>query len=200
MTKLKFLLSLHEKLKDLPQNEVEARLNFYSEMIEDRIEEGLSEEEAVAAVGSVDEIAAQIAADIAPASAPADKPAPKRHRKSWEIALLILGSPLWFPLLIAAFAVAVSLYIALWSVVISLWAVPVSLIGCAVGISIGGIVFAAGGHGLTGTALIGAGTVCAGLAIAACYICKWVTAGAFAFTKKSVLFLKDRIMRKEKKQ
>lgn len=200
MTKLRFLLSLHDKLKDLPKSEVEARLNFYSEMIEDRMEEGLSEEEAVAAVGSVDEIAAQIAADITPASESADSPTLKRHRKSWEIALLVLGSPLWLPLLIAVFAVAVSLYITLWSVVISLWAIPVSLIGCAVGITIAGISFAIGGHGLVGTAIIGSGIVCAGLAIPACFICKWATAGVLVFTKKSVLYLKERIAGKEKKQ
>ena len=64
MTKLQFLLALHDKLAGLPRNEVEERLNFYSEMIEDRMEDGLSEEEAVAAVGSIDEIAEQITADI----------------------------------------------------------------------------------------------------------------------------------------
>ena len=37
MTKLKFLLSLHERLRDFPQDEVEERLGFYSEMIEDRV-------------------------------------------------------------------------------------------------------------------------------------------------------------------
>ncbi|MBR4295688.1 MAG: DUF1700 domain-containing protein, partial [Clostridia bacterium] len=63
MTKLKFIMSLHDKLSGLPQKEIEERLNFYSEMIEDRMEEGLSEEEAVAAIGSVDEIAEQIVAD-----------------------------------------------------------------------------------------------------------------------------------------
>lgn len=47
MTKIKFLLSPHNKLAGLPQDEVEERLNFYSEMIEDRIEEGLSEEKTV---------------------------------------------------------------------------------------------------------------------------------------------------------
>ena len=53
MTKLQFLLALHDKLTGLPRDEVEERLNFYSEMIEDRMEDGLSEEEAVAAIGSV---------------------------------------------------------------------------------------------------------------------------------------------------
>ena len=60
MTKLKFLLALNERLSSLPRTEVEERLGFYSEMIEDRMEEGLSEEESVACIGSVDEIAAQI--------------------------------------------------------------------------------------------------------------------------------------------
>lgn len=39
MTKLQFLMALHEKLSGLPREE--ERLSFYSEMIEDRMEEGL---------------------------------------------------------------------------------------------------------------------------------------------------------------
>ena len=50
MTKMQFLLSLHDKLTGLPRDEVEQRLNFYSEMIEDRMEEGLSEEEQYASL------------------------------------------------------------------------------------------------------------------------------------------------------
>jgi uncharacterized membrane protein len=41
MTKLQFLMALHEKMSGLPREEVEERLEFYSEMIEDRMEEGL---------------------------------------------------------------------------------------------------------------------------------------------------------------
>ena len=61
MTKFKFLATLQDRLAGLPREEVDERLRFYCEMIEDRMEEGLSEEEAVAAVGSVDEIVSQIA-------------------------------------------------------------------------------------------------------------------------------------------
>ena len=60
MTKTEFVLELTSKLSLLPWEEVEDRISFYVEMIDDRMEDGLSEEEAVAAVGSVDEIAAQI--------------------------------------------------------------------------------------------------------------------------------------------
>ena len=63
MTQMRFLLELHERLSVLPEEEIEERLAFYNEMIADHMEEGLSEEEAVAAIGSVDEIASQIIAD-----------------------------------------------------------------------------------------------------------------------------------------
>ena len=118
MTKLEFILALNERLKHLPQDEVKERISFYSEMIEDRMEEGLSEEDAVAAVGSIDEIAAQTKPEKAPASKKQ-----KRRLKAWEIVLLSLGSPIWLSLLIAAFAVALSLFVVLWALIICLWAV-----------------------------------------------------------------------------
>ena len=64
MTKVNFLFELRDKLSGLPTEDIEERLNFYSEMIEDRMEEGLSEEDAVAAIGTTDEIAKQIISEI----------------------------------------------------------------------------------------------------------------------------------------
>ena len=64
MTKLKFLLTLKDSLSGLPKDELEERLHFYSEIIDDRMEEGCSDEEAVLAIGSVDEIVMQVAGDI----------------------------------------------------------------------------------------------------------------------------------------
>lgn len=55
-----FLSELRNRLFGLPGEEIEERLSFYNEMINDRMEEGLSEEEAVAAIGPVEEIAEQI--------------------------------------------------------------------------------------------------------------------------------------------
>ena len=52
MSKQEFLAQLRKSLSGLPQEDIEERLTFYSEMIEDHIEEGLPEEEAVSAVGS----------------------------------------------------------------------------------------------------------------------------------------------------
>lgn len=197
MTKLKFLLSLHEKLSDLPQIDVEERLNFYSEMIEDRIEEGLSEEDAVSAVGNVDEIAAQIIADIALNQTTNKDTQTNQHRKAWVIVLLALGSPIWICLLIAVLAVILSLIAVLWSVVISLWAAFGSLAGCTLGGLVAGIVFTFAKNGPTGLAFICAAMVCAGLSIFQFYGCKAATKGAVFLTKKIAKSIQKCFTRKE---
>ena len=127
MYKEEFLTGLRNALAGLPQNEVNERIAFYGEMIDDHIEEGASESDAVAAIGSVEEIASQIIADIPITKIVKERIKPKRSLRAWEIILIILGFPLWFPLLAAAFAVLLSLYIVLWSLIISLWAVEISL-------------------------------------------------------------------------
>ena len=48
---------------DLKDVVIEERLEFYSEMIDDRIEEGKSEFEAVREIGDVDEVVSQIASE-----------------------------------------------------------------------------------------------------------------------------------------
>ena len=133
MTKLNFILSLNERLAGLPHDEMEEHLNFYIEMIEDRIEDGMPEEEAVAAVGTVDEIAEEIIAHIPLFKIAKEKIKPKRKLKTLETVLLAVGSPVWASIAIAAVAVVLSLYISLWSIIFSLWSVFASFIGCTIG-------------------------------------------------------------------
>ena len=184
MTKIQFLFALKERLAGLPQAEVEERLTFYSEMIEDRMEEGLSEEEAVAAVGSVEQIAGEI-----PAVKEAEKP--KRKLKPWERTLLIAGSPLWLALLIAAAAVVLAVYVSAWAVIVSLWAIFGALIGCALGGIAGGVIMVAVKSEFAGIALIGAGIVCAGLAILMHFGCKAATKGLCRLTKKLFTYRRE---------
>lgn len=197
MRKKEFLAQLRKGLSGLPQEDLEERLTFYSEMIDDRVEEGLLEEAAVSAVGTVDEIVSQIIADIPFAKLAKERMKQKRRLNVWEIVLLILGFPLWFSLLVAAFAVVLSLYVSLWAVTISLWAVFVSLIVCAFGGIVAGLVFACRGNALAGIAVIGAGIVCAGLAILMFYGCKAATKGTLVLAKKFALWIKNGFVKKE---
>ncbi len=221
MTKLKFLLELEKKLSTLSQEDIEERLTFYSEMIEDRVEEGISEEDAVAQIGDVEDIAAQVLADhrveepafgeetVTVEGAPDTEPSQeKRRMKPWEITLLTLGSPIWISLLIAVLAVAFSLVvsvlaigfslvISLWAVVVSLWAVFVALVACAAVLPVAAVYLICIGYTLSGLAVIGTSLVCAGLAIFFFYGCKMATKGMALLTKLAVISLKKCFHRKE---
>ena len=197
MNKQEFLARLREGLSGLPREDIEERLTFYSEMIEDRMEEGLSEEEAVAAAGFVDEIVAQTVTDIPLAKIARERIKPKRRLKAWEIILIALGSPIWLSLLIAAFAVIFSLYVVLWAMIICLWAAFASVLACAIGAIIGGTVLACNGNAPTGIALIAGGLVCAGLSIFVFYGCKAATRGVLILTKKIALWTKNCFRKKE---
>ncbi len=197
MNKQDFLAQLRKGLYGLPQDDIEERLTFYSEMIEDRMEEGLSEEEAVSGIGSVDEIVAQVVADIPLAKIAKERIKSNRRLKAWEIVLLVLGSPVWLSLCLAAFAVIITIYISLWSVIIILWSIFASLIGCTISGLLGGIVFACKGNVLTGIAMIGVGFVCAGLSIFMFYGCNAATMGIVILTKKFAVWIKNCFIKKE---
>ena len=195
MTKREFLSELRVRLSGLPAKDAEEHLDYYCEMIDDRIEEGLSEEDAVAAVGTVSDVAAQILAEEPIEEEPIEGEVPKKRKarrkmRGWEITLLVLGSPIWLSLLIAAFSVLFSLIVSAWAVAVSLWSVFCALAGCAVGFAIGGIGLVITGHGAAGVAVLAGGFVTAGLAIFAFFGCLAVTKGMALATKKTVIGIK----------
>lgn len=197
MKRLEFLLQLRERLSCLPQDDMEERLTFYNEMIDDLLEEGLSEQEAVAQIGNVNEIASQILQDTPLSTLVKERIKPKQRMKPWQIVLLAVGSPLWFSLLMAALAVGICLYTVLWVLVICLWAVFAAVAACALGGMVGGGIFAASGNRLAGIATIGAAIVCAGVSIFLFCGCKAATKGAARLTGKIISATKRCFMKKE---
>ncbi len=200
MKKPEFLEILQARLSTLPVPDLEERLDFYAESINDRMEDGLTEEQAVAALGSPDDIVAQILSDIPLTRLIKEKVRPKRRRSTLTITLIAVGSPIWLSLAIAALAVILSLYAALWSVVIALWATFAALVSGGFGGLVGGIGFAVGGQLLPGLALLAAGLTCAGLAILLFFGCKTATRGTAILAKRIVLGIKFAFVRKENKK
>ena len=198
MNKEEFLARLGEALSGLPREDAEERLAFYGEMIDDRVECGLSEEDAVAEIGPVDEIVSHIVAEIPLPRLVREKVRPDRRLRAWEVVLLILGSPVWLPLLIAAFAVVLSVYIVIWAVIVSLWAADVSLAAGALGGAGAGILSLCQGHGIPGHAVIGTGMALAGLCIFLFFGCKAASKGALILTGKIALGIKSLVLRKER--
>lgn len=200
MNKREFLDEIKNGISGIPREDIDGRLAFYSEMIDDRMEDGLSEEEAVAAAGSPDEIVKQIVADYPLNRLVKEKIKPERTLKGWEIALIVLGFPLWLPLLISAFAVILSLYICVWAVVISLWAAEISLFACALAGVACAVVFFIRGFTLQAIALFGAGVFCAGFSVLFFLVCRAATKGVLCLTKKAVFSVKSKLAGKESAQ
>ena len=79
MNKVCFLNELSEKLAGLSGEERSRFLNYCSEMIDDRMESGMSEEEAVAAIGSADEFTHELLKEF-----PAEKTSASAEEKEVE--------------------------------------------------------------------------------------------------------------------
>lgn len=177
MTRDEFLGRLGELLACLPAEQVEETKAFYAEAIADRMEDGMSEEEAVAAMGAPGEVAVATLDDLP--AVPRAIARTRRRSTALLWVLTIVGSPVWVPLLAAFAAVAVTVYICIWVLALCVWIVAAALGGVGVvelrlavsGVTIGHFPYAlasAGvGLGLVGVALfVGAGAWAASKQIA----------------------------------
>ena len=185
MTKEGFLAQLRQQLWALPEADRQNSLDYYAEMIDDRMEDGLSEEEAVAAIGNLDEIVQQILGETPRPPVvvePAKKAEPaKGSTKTWLIILLVLGSPVWIPLLASAIGTVIGIYVSLWSVVIALYAAFLALAVSSVGCIVGSFFMFGGITG--GIVAWGAALVCAGLAILLLLLANLAAKGMVKLTK-----------------
>lgn len=196
MDKIDFLSALQSGLSGLPQDDIDRSVDYYSEMIDDMTEEGMSEEEAVASIGSIESIVEQIITEIPLTKLVKEKIKPKKRLGALDIILIVLGSPIWLSLLIAGFAVMISVYAVLWSVIISLWSVFVSFVACAMGGIAAGAVLICLSDPHIGIAMIGAGLFCAGVSILLFFGCREATKGIIFLTKKCALGTKNLFIKK----
>ena len=135
MKKTEFLSQLRQKLSLMPPRDIEKILEYYSEMIDDYIENGYSQDAAVAQMGSVNDVAAQILANAQNTVCGASY-VQKQKKSALQITLLILGFPVWFPLLVTVFCLLLTAAILIatlamvlpWSLVISFGASAVALL------------------------------------------------------------------------
>ena len=199
MTKQEFLDELRKRLSKLPEKDLEERLTFYQEAIEDRIEEGLNEEAAVEEIGSIDEIVEQIAIYTPLLKTAKKKVYVKVNYKWWNLLIAVLGSPIWLSLLITLFAVALSIYVSLWAVIISLWAVWVATIVGALGSVMLTITAISSNNTIAALGIISAGICCIGLSIFLYYGLTFITKWFLLFTKKIAKRIKHLIVKEELK-
>ena len=197
MNKQEFLAALQAGLKGLPRGDIQHWVEFYREMVEDRMEDGMSEEEAVAALGPVRDLVAQILSETPLPRLVHEKVKPKRPMKAWEIILLVLGSPVWLPLACAAVLVLLAGYAVLWACIITLYAVDLTAALGGVAGLVGSLLLTPSGELAARVFLLGAGLACLGLAVLLFFVFNQISVWILRLSKKALLALKFRFVQKE---
>lgn len=198
MNKKQFLEAIRSRIKGLSESDIEKSLDYYSEMIDDRMEDGMTEEEAVAELGTVDEIVAQILNDIPLPKLVKEKVKPSRTLRAWEVILIVLGFPVWFPILIAVFSVFLSVYIALWSIDFALYAIDFAVLISGIGCLVASILLIVLGNPTQGLLIFGSGLVCIGMSILMFLLFNLITVGFLKLSKLFLLCIKSLFVRKER--
>lgn len=143
MTREEFLGKLRMALVADRISNVDSLIDYYDEMICDRIEDGMDEEAAVEAMGTVDEIVKELSWDK-PIHTLVKEKVSKSHETAksngksilWII-LLLIGSPVWVPIAISILIVLAVLYMVPWIFILSFFIVlaafGISAVACAAG-------------------------------------------------------------------
>lgn len=194
MNKAEFLTRLRAALGKLPMLEIEQSIAFYSEVIDDRMEDGLSEHEAVASLGDINQIAAQIIAET-PAIPRAVAKANTGNR-TLNIVLLIVFSPIWVPLAFSLIMAALSVYFALWMTIVALWVAVVCMFVAGLVAIVSMFVLVATGFPLPGLLCLGWGLAIIGIGLFCVFGVFAASKGLFSLSKRFArwirsLFLKE---------
>ena len=209
MTKEQFLSELQNRLSFLPSSEVAPFISYYREMIEDRMEEGMSETDAVAGLGDIGRIVeviqyempvtSLVVSSVREKTSEAKAKAESRWPawgKGLVIALLIIGSPIWVSLLIAGLGLLVGLLAAKLAIIVAVAAVVLAM---AVG-SVAALVIGCANlfsQPAAGIALIGAGLLGVGLTILAYLLAVIIIKGIIQLIKLLFHWLKGLFVKKE---
>ena len=194
MYKYEFLTALRQQLVGLPKEDIEERVSFYEEMINDRMDEGKSEQEAFAEIGTVEDVVKQIASETNFVRLVVHKMTPKRSLRGWEVAIIIATFPFWFPLVVTSFALAFVGFVLIWTLVIVTYSVDISLWA---GSALSGFSFAMTlMNGEPNYMMLGACVAALGGAILMIFGCYGSTRLTIGLTKRMMIGIKSAFIRK----
>lgn len=181
--KNEFLIKLRAALKGLPQEEIERTIDYYSEIIDDAVEDGEDEQTVIDRQGSIDDIAENIINEV-PVRKLVREGIKDFHMSAALVILLIMASPIWFPVFTALFILLFTLYIMLWVVAAVLFAVlfAIALSGAAMLIT---TPFLVPVNPVKAMLSLGMALICGGFAVFLFYMSIWYV----KLTAKFTLFL-----------
>lgn len=196
MTENEFLAGLCRSLSGLSEEDIRKSEEYYREIISDAMEDGMNENDAVAAIGSPSDAAKQILMEAPLTKVLAAKVKPQRRLRTWEILLLVLGAPIWLSLLLTAAVLFFGIYIVLWSVVVAVYATVLALVLSSPICFVSGIVSLFMGRFVECLILLAVAFVAAGAAILLFVGAGYVAKGVAFIGKKLIRGLKTLIIKR----
>lgn len=197
MNKAQFIAGLRQRLSQLPLSEIDKSAAYYEEMIDDMVEDGKTEEEAVAALEDIDVIAERILQETPIHTLVKSKVKPKGGWNALAIILIILGTPLWLPLALAFASIVFALYVVVWSLLLVFIVLVICMVFGGLAVLVASVLLLSSTPGgalfLSGCALI-----CVGLGILLVLGAKSAVAGTVRLSAwigrsmKSMFIRKDR--------
>ena len=133
MNKQEFLIELKQHLKGIAPEDISGSIEYYSEMIDDAVEDGMTEEEAVASLGDMDEIERQLrsrgekTAKTPPEPEVSVMPEPVPERKNSGKTAVIILLIVCIPVIIGLLSAAAGIYLGMWGTVIGFYAAAVGM-------------------------------------------------------------------------
>lgn len=198
MNKQSYLEQIRRLLQRLPEEDRERSLAFYAESIDDRMEDGMSEEAAVATMESPEKAAEAILMDM-PIPKLVKARVKERRMGAAEILLLALGFPLWFPLLLTVLILGLTAYLLVWAMVLALGAAVLALGLSAAALLVAGVYSIIKAVISLGVLNFGAALVLTGLTVLLGFVLVWAGKLAVKLGKWMVRGLKALLIRKEDK-
>lgn len=191
MNKQEFLAKIRDGLAGLSEEDISKSTDYYSEMVDDRVEDGLSEEEAVKALGKVEDIIEAILVDTSLPKLMKAKAKSSHVLRGWEILLIILGSPIWVSFLIGALCIIFSAYIVLLSMILVIYSVGFAFVAAAVcGVFAAFVQICVKRDFITALFLLGCGIFSAGIGIIIFPLLNKITKGVIWIGKSILVGIK----------
>lgn len=119
--------------RGVPASEVADALEYYAEAIDDRVELGLSERQALEEIGSPAQACDAVAETVPVAKRAVAAATATRERKALIGVLLLVSAVFWVPLAFGLLGAVAGVYVTIWAAVLVVWTGVGSLLACGLG-------------------------------------------------------------------
>ena len=135
MNKEQYISQLKGRMEAAGITNVDERVEFYDEMLSDKIDSGMEEEIAVSSMEDIEDIIENarlekpVTALVAERVIKSHEEAKKNGNGVLWIILAIVGFPIWLPIACVLFSILLTIYIVLWAMVFTIFMI---LLGFAI--------------------------------------------------------------------